>query len=109
MSVQGPPRLHFEPLKLLNFDLMRIRAQLLTLMRIRIQLPKLMRHPADVTEIEKTVPSPGQCLDALGPVVHLGVDVGQLALQPLHSRLHTTTSMSSSLNSFGRVEQVTGT
>jgi hypothetical protein len=43
VSVQVPPRLHFESLKLLNFDLMRIRIQLFTLVRIRIQLPKIMR------------------------------------------------------------------
>ncbi len=37
------PRLHFEPLKLLNFELMRIRIQLFTLLRIRIQLPKMIQ------------------------------------------------------------------
>jgi hypothetical protein len=44
VSVHGPLRLHFEPLKLLNFDfLMRIRIQHFTLMTIRIQLPKIMQ------------------------------------------------------------------
>jgi hypothetical protein len=44
VSVHGPPRLHFEPLKLLNFlNLFQIRIQLCTLMRIRIKFPKKMR------------------------------------------------------------------
>ena len=30
---------------------------------------------------------PGEGLHPLGPVVHLGVDVGQLTLQPLYSGL----------------------
>ncbi len=40
-----PPGLRFEPPKLVNFALMRIRIQLFTLMRmrIRIQLPKTER------------------------------------------------------------------
>jgi hypothetical protein len=59
VSVNGPPYLHFEPLKLLNFDfnadldphqlfpLMWIRIQLVSLMHIRIQLPKIRRIHAE--------------------------------------------------------------
>jgi hypothetical protein len=39
------------------------------------------------------VASPGEGLDPLGPVVHLRVDVGQLTLQPLHSRLRINTEV----------------
>ncbi len=42
-TAQVLQKLHFEPIKLLNFDLIQIRIQLCTLMRIRIQLPKIMR------------------------------------------------------------------
>ncbi len=38
--VQSPPRLHFEPLKLLNSDIIADADPALTLMRIRALLPK---------------------------------------------------------------------
>jgi hypothetical protein len=47
VSVPGPLRHHFEPLKLLNFDFKRIQIQHLYLMRFRIQLPKIMRIVVD--------------------------------------------------------------
>jgi hypothetical protein len=42
-SIQCPPRLHSEPLKLLNSDFNMDVTQLFTLIRIRMQRPKIMR------------------------------------------------------------------
>jgi hypothetical protein len=41
VSVYGPGRLHFKPLKI-RLSSIRIRIRLFTLMRIRIQLPKMV-------------------------------------------------------------------
>jgi hypothetical protein len=43
VSVHGPTRLYFEPLKLLKFYFIRIPIQFFTIMRIRIKLRKIMR------------------------------------------------------------------
>ncbi len=47
VSVHGPPWLHFEPLKLLNFESGRILIHLFTLTRIRI---RNMTHWTELTE-----------------------------------------------------------
>jgi hypothetical protein len=57
MRLSNCPRLHLEPLNLLNFDFNADRIMLFTTMRIRIKLPKIMwiriRYPGERTELEQ--------------------------------------------------------
>ncbi len=71
MRVLGPPRLHFEPLKLLNFELKRIRTQLFTLLRIWIQLPKMIqiRYPEQKINGEESLIS----MFGLGSVIRIQI------------------------------------